>query len=140
MTHEQVQEIFTFKGSTAHLFGFAVNIPEGDLALLVGNDIAFADHSLVQISGQIRQCRDAGSDSFTIDNPFGTNAFGDRQLFFVQPVQETCPENPGQGFFIKQILALFRTLARAFLLNKYLPFFAFHCRRAGSMPPAGITT
>ena len=47
MTQNQVQEIFTFKGSTAHLLGFAVNIPEGNLAILVSNDIAFADYSPV---------------------------------------------------------------------------------------------
>jgi len=47
MLHDQMQEIFPFKGSISRIAALAFNIFKRDPAVLIGNDIFFADNTTV---------------------------------------------------------------------------------------------
>ena len=47
MLQNQPQEVSSRNGPVVIAFGFAVNITEGDLAILTGQDIFFPDHATV---------------------------------------------------------------------------------------------
>ena len=48
--HNEVQKVLSIKRFIAHSFCFAFNVAEGDLTVLVGNDILFTDDTPIQVS------------------------------------------------------------------------------------------
>ncbi len=45
--HDQMQKVLTFKASMSGFAGLAFNIFKGHPAVLIGNDIFFAEHAAV---------------------------------------------------------------------------------------------
>ena len=69
MLQNQPQKVSSGNGSVVITFGFAVNITEGDLAILAGQDIFFPDHATIQISPQVDQCLLARANRLTVNHP-----------------------------------------------------------------------
>jgi hypothetical protein len=47
MLHDQVQKVLPFEGAISGIAGFAFNILESYLTILIGNDIFFTDNTPV---------------------------------------------------------------------------------------------
>lgn len=53
MEHQQVKKVFPWHSSGSILVGFGVKIPEGDLAVLAGQNVFFLDDPFVKIFAKI---------------------------------------------------------------------------------------
>ena len=114
MLQHQPQEVLTLEGAVQGPARLAFEIPEGHLAVAIGNDVVFTDHAAVQVTRQVFQSGFTFADMLAVDYPLIWQLTG-----MVSPAA-----------FIAARKRARNTLARANSLNRYLPFFFFHCRLA----------
>ena len=76
MLQYQPQEVLTLERAVPGLTGFAVNVLEGHLAVVIGNDVFFTDHATVQVTGQVLQGRLAFTDMLAVDHPLAWQLAG----------------------------------------------------------------
>ena len=58
-----------FFGTVPGFAGAGIKIPEGYLAIVMGNNIVFIDDAAVQVLGQVFQRRPAIADPLAVDDP-----------------------------------------------------------------------
>lgn len=107
MLQDKPQEVFTFEGAVAGFAGTAFDVFEGDLAVLIGDDVAFTDDAPVQVPRQVFQSGHPFSGAGTIDHPFFWNRIGDVETGVGQCGKKAGAKHLGQGEFIEEILTFF---------------------------------
>jgi LAS superfamily LD-carboxypeptidase LdcB len=55
MLQDKPQEVVAFEGTVEHFTGTALDVSEGDLAVLMGDDVVLTDDTPVEVTRQILQ-------------------------------------------------------------------------------------
>ncbi len=86
---QQPQEILTGEGAGFIAFGLAAAVPEGDSAVVAGEDVLFLDHAPVEMASEIHQGLVAATDALAIDDPVLGMAGWQRQSGLGQLVEHS---------------------------------------------------
>jgi hypothetical protein len=124
MLQDQPHEVMAPQGAVKGFTAAALDVAEGDLALLMGDDLALTDDAPVEIARQVLEGGKTFSGMRAVDHPFGGRQRGRLRPALVNPSS----------------MRARNTRARANSLKRYLLLFFFHCFLALSTPPPGTTT
>ena len=89
MLQDKPQEVLAFQGTVERFAATALDVLEGDVAILIGDDIAFSDDTPVEVARQILQSGEAFAGAGAVDHPFSGNAAGHAEAGLGQSFQES---------------------------------------------------
>lgn len=95
MLQDKPNEVMAFDGAVEGFAATALDISEGDVAILIGDYIAFTDDASVEVARQILQGGEAFSGAGAVDDPFSGNRMGHVESGFGQSFQKAGAKHPG---------------------------------------------
>ena len=110
----QSQEGYAIQGAGFHLFGLAVLVTEGDLSVFVREDVFLLYHPPIQIAPKVDQSVLSSANGFAIHHPVGRIVVWQGESCLSDARQQLGTKYFGQGFVVKQVVAVFMTHASLF--------------------------
>ena len=76
MLQDKPYKVFTFEGAATDFSGTGLDVSEGDVAVLAGDDVAFTDDAPVQVPRQVFQSGQTFAGKSAVNHPFLGNRVG----------------------------------------------------------------
>ena len=83
MLQDQMNEILARQSTVFFGFGLTFNIPKGNLAVFVGDDVLFVDHAFIQVFGKVFDGTGAFADLPAVHDPL-ERGLGNGKTAFAQ--------------------------------------------------------
>ena len=103
---DQAQEVGTAQAALPHFPALAVAVAKADLPASAAENVAFAQHTAIEVAPEIDQRLFAIADAFAVDDPFRRQLAGQRVAFRLQCDEQLTAKDLGQRLVIEEVAGL----------------------------------